>query len=702
MKKECLRDSFIYLLIICIFVLLSSCETAPGEDKEQSAGSISLSRSQVSVKSDNSDSTTVTATVLDDTDTPMESVEVTFTATAGVISAASAYTDVTGKCEITFSAGTERSNQTVTITANVAGLSAAQIPIEITGSTIALDTDISDLVIGGIDTATLTVTVTDAGSYPIFQAPVTVSVDAGATGAATLSPSTGTTDVDGVMALVVTGTSPGSVTLSVEAAGATATQTYTVDSTVDVFRITSPAQDPYSLSTNTDLLIEVNAPAGVTTVVFATTVGYLNGVSNVVEIPVAGGVASATFISDVAGVATVQVYDKNNPLTTDSMQVVVAAPVSEASQIALQASTNVVAPSTGDTNYTVTLSATVKNSNDQPVGSAPVIFSIDNPTGGGETISPVIVYTNSSGVATSTFTSGSLSSDVGGVIVRAAVVGTTITSTVPIVIGGTAASLMIGSATTMTSINNNTAYQLAMSVMVADSNGNPVVDTPVSLKVWPTRYATGYITGSPCQVEYDELFNNEDNNGNLILDAGEDLNGDGQLTPPNSAAGTVPSTVTTDVNGVANFNLVYMKESAIWIEVQVTASTLVQGTETQSNYKFWLGYIVNELCSLPHSPYVSAPIANAGPDQAVDTGTLVTLDGSLSYDADSDTLTYSWSFVSVPALSFVTDSDLSDTSAETPTFTTDVNGDYLVQLVVNDGTMDSAPDTITITAAPAP
>ena len=38
----------------------------------------------------------------------------------------------------------------------------------------------------------------------------------------------------------------------------------------------------------------------------------------------------------------------------------------------------------------------------------------------------------------------------------------------------------------------------------------------------------------------------------------------------------------------------------------------------------------------------AAPVANAGPDQNVNTGSLVTLDGSASSDADFDTLAYVW------------------------------------------------------------
>ncbi|MCH8842528.1 MAG: fibronectin type III domain-containing protein, partial [SAR324 cluster bacterium] len=92
--------------------------------------------------------------------------------------------------------------------------------------------------------------------------------------------------------------------------------------------------------------------------------------------------------------------------------------------------------------------------------------------------------------------------------------------------------------------------------------------------------------------------------------------------------------------------------------------------------------------------------ANAGPDQTINPGDLVTLDGSGSSDADLDTLTYLWSLVSVPGGSSVTNLSLSDQTVVNPTFTTDVDGAYVVQLVVNDGELDSAPESVTITATP--
>jgi hypothetical protein len=92
----------------------------------------------------------------------------------------------------------------------------------------------------------------------------------------------------------------------------------------------------------------------------------------------------------------------------------------------------------------------------------------------------------------------------------------------------------------------------------------------------------------------------------------------------------------------------------------------------------------------------SPPIANAGPNQTVAAGSLVTLNGSASSDVDGNPLTFAWSFVSRPAGSTAT---LSNPTAVMPAFTADALGDFVVQLIVNDGTVNSAPDTVTITTA---
>ena len=109
--------------------------------------------------------------------------------------------------------------------------------------------------------------------------------------------------------------------------------------------------------------------------------------------------------------------------------------------------------------------------------------------------------------------------------------------------------------------------------------------------------------------------------------------------------------------------------------------------------------IVNDgnVNSVPDTVTIStentAPVANAGADQAILVNDIVQLDGSASSDVDGDSLTFKWSLVSKPGGSSAT---LSDTTVVKPTFEIDIAGTYTVQLIVNDGNVNSAPDTVTI------
>ncbi len=89
------------------------------------------------------------------------------------------------------------------------------------------------------------------------------------------------------------------------------------------------------------------------------------------------------------------------------------------------------------------------------------------------------------------------------------------------------------------------------------------------------------------------------------------------------------------------------------------------------------------------------PTANAGPDQAVNVGQTVTLNGTGSSDPEASALTYTWSLVSVPTGSAAA---LSDPAAVQPTFVADSAGEFVVQLIVNDGVLSSVADTAVIAA----
>ncbi|MDH3928461.1 MAG: PKD domain-containing protein [Deltaproteobacteria bacterium] len=92
------------------------------------------------------------------------------------------------------------------------------------------------------------------------------------------------------------------------------------------------------------------------------------------------------------------------------------------------------------------------------------------------------------------------------------------------------------------------------------------------------------------------------------------------------------------------------------------------------------------------------PVADAEGNQVVLVGDTVFLDGSGSYDANGNDLTYSWSLVDKPEGS---SAELSFPAAVDPIFVADIEGIYTVSLVVNDGIVDSDPSNVTILAIDA-
>ncbi|MCP4805557.1 MAG: hypothetical protein GY913_15530 [Proteobacteria bacterium] len=95
----------------------------------------------------------------------------------------------------------------------------------------------------------------------------------------------------------------------------------------------------------------------------------------------------------------------------------------------------------------------------------------------------------------------------------------------------------------------------------------------------------------------------------------------------------------------------------------------------------------------------SAPVADAGADRTVYFQHFVNLLATDSTDANDDDLAYAWSFVSVPASSALTAADWVTTVPFHGSFLPDVEGDYEVELRVEDDE-DSDTDSVTVTVLP--
>ncbi|RLC34233.1 hypothetical protein DRH14_03420 [Candidatus Shapirobacteria bacterium] len=150
---------------------------------------------------------------------------------------------------------------------------------------------------------------------------------------------------------------------------------------------------------------------------------------------------------------------------------------------------------------------------------------------------------------------------------------------------------------------------------------------------------------------------------------------------------------------IANRGLDNQEMKAWWTERMDGFSEFIYGFTADMLGDYVIQLVVNDgkEDSNPDMIIVStsniSPVANAGEDQAVYVGDMVTLDGSSSSDADGDILSFIWAFTAMPQGS---QASLSDVNSVNPTFVVDVPGIYVVSLMVNDGTVDSVSDTVSI------
>ena len=98
-------------------------------------------------------------------------------------------------------------------------------------------------------------------------------------------------------------------------------------------------------------------------------------------------------------------------------------------------------------------------------------------------------------------------------------------------------------------------------------------------------------------------------------------------------------------------------------------------------------------CSTDVAGPYRAPTAMAGIDQVIEAGKPATLDGSLSFDPDGDSLTFQWDLISAPAGATAT---IDNDRAAVTSLTANVSGIWLVRLVVSDSRLASEPDIVRI------
>lgn len=545
------------------------------------AQSLSLSTDAAQIPSDATKDATITALLRGANNQALSGVTVNFEATSGVISPASATTDANGRATAKLNAATDPTNRRITVTARTAGGTTATIPVDVTGTALSV-TGPQSLVLG--NQGTYTVLLTDAGGRGI---PLTQVALTSANGN-TLTPATVTTNTAGQATAQLSAANAGSDTITATALGLTAQQAVSISG--QNFRFLEPAPaTKITLGSVVNVSVQWDsngAPQANTPVSFSATRGTLSATTVNTN---ASGQASVTISSTTAGPAVIQASG-NGVAAELSVEFVATNPT----KIDVQASPSAIA-----TQAQSTITAVVRDAQNNLVADQLVNFNLTDPTNG--SLSAASARTDSQGRAQVTYTSSTTSSANNGVRIDATVASApAVTGFTTLTVGGRTVFLSLGTGNTI-NIENAAQYSVDYAVQAIDAQGNAVPNATIVMQLVPISYIKGQrvwngsfwatvpstdVANTPCL--------SEDLNRNGILDPGEDVNNNLRLEPGGNTASVTPGSGATNAAGTFLTKVVYPKNYAYYVEVQLIATATVQGTESSTQTTFLLPGAAND------------------------------------------------------------------------------------------------------------
>lgn len=593
MRKRRSSPRFAGLLALLGGLMLTACGgddtiVAPpppdggGNGPPVAISDLSLIASTVQLPSDASAAATISAIVRDANNNVVPDVSVIFSSNGGLLQVISGTTNDSGIAQAELSIADDPTNRAITVNAEAGSLSAS-LDIQVVGTTLTLSGPAS-MVQG--DTVTYTAVLTDSAGGGLAGRTVDVSSASGNM----ISASSLTTNGEGEATFQLTATAPGDDTLSAMALGLTATADLTVSNDSFAF-IQPPAGTEVELGSARTVVVEWlvgGAPQG-GTVNFSTTRGTLSAATVNLD---ASGRAQTTVQANTAGPATLTAQVVGGPTTSRNIEFVATNPT----KISVQASRTSVAPGGQST-----ITATVRDPNDNPVKNEMVVFQLEDTSGGSLSVGQAT--TNSNGQATTVYTAGATPSASQGVAITGTVQSNpAATATVNLTVALEEVDIVIGTGNEISEPNSAT-YSKEFLVIVTDSQGVGINGATVQLTALSKEYLKGiYVAGANNQwvPQYSASCPDEDANRNNQLDPGEDFNNSGSIEAGNVAS-VSPGTVTTDASGQAVFNLSYPQEFGNWVVVTLQARAPVSGTEFLEQTDYGLEVSVADV-ALSQSP----------------------------------------------------------------------------------------------------
>jgi hypothetical protein len=536
------------------------------------------------------DTVTITAVVKDANNVSVASAPVAFATDSGTLSSVSTTTNAAGVATATLSPGADKSNRAAKVTAT-SGAIVGTIDVTVTGTKLTFS---GETTLALNDTPTFSVKAVDSSGNPIANLPVQVTSSLGNG----LSASSINTNSQGNASIVYSATKSGSDHVEFASTGIVpAGQTIVISG--EDFKFVSPAAEAtFNVSTlqapnpqplTVQYLKNGVAQVGVT-INFAATAGQLSAASAVTN---SLGRAVVNISSSTAASATVQATLTGAIVAAATLPIQFVATVPAV--LVLQPAETAIGPNApGSVVQRTKVQARVVDANANPVANQVVNFSRDvDPSGG--TLSQPSAPTDVNGIASVDYISGPQSTANNGVQLRATVAGTNVSGTASLTVNRTALFIALGTGNVISNLDPQT-YKKDWVVYVTDSNGVAVSGVTLTVRVLPQSYGKGTLVfaGSiwtpdaqsvlcPSEDGYIDGISVAPQNG--VLDPGEDRDGNGSLQPGNVISVT-PGTLQTDSSGRATVSLIYAESYVPWVDVQLSVTAIVAGTESRTFANF--------------------------------------------------------------------------------------------------------------------
>ena len=570
--------------------------------------SLELYANSIQLASSGSDEVELIALVKNEQSVLMEGIEVSFSAASGdgvELQLTQPETAADGTARAILTSQNDASNRTVTITAGAGSLTQT-VEITIAGTEVTINGASSVILNDSVD---YTIRVQDSDGTSILNQDVVLSAVNG-----TLSSTTVNTGANGQATVSYTASTSGEDTIT--AAALNAETSFTVQVQQDEFNFVNLPTEEVPLGQTQTITVQWrqdNTPVVGQNVTFSASRGVIAG--NATVVTDAEGQASIDISANNAGISSITASASDgsgNVLVSALTQIEFIATTPHT--LIADASPDIIGPD----GQTSTISAVVRDVDGNLVKNSVVNFSVSDVSTG--FVSPSQATTDSKGIATTVFTSGSVSTQDAVVVTAFVADDPAIDDEVVLTVGARAFDISLGTGNELEEATS-TSYLKRFGVFVSDSAGQPVSGVNLTASVAPVKYVNGgeYRTGfwvfdddaSQWVAIVNQNCETEDVNDNGILDTtprDEDTNEDGMLTP--GLIGTIAfanGAAVTDENGYAELEYRYPRSYAIWYDAVISVFGQSTGSEASAKMRYTLSIsaddVTDEGASPPANPF---------------------------------------------------------------------------------------------------